>query len=567
MAFSPIDVELIKDSSDIVSVIGRFVELKRSGSSWKGLCPFHREKSPSFYVSPVIGIWKCYGCGAGGDIISFLMKIQNLTFLEVIQELAEQSGITLEQTKTSTFAKPISTGLYEAVEDAQNFYRKCFNEPMATSARKYLHERGINDEELQIGIGYAPGGNALLSYLQKLGYSTSVLSEAGLIIDNDDGKPYDRFRNRLTFPIKDRRGRVVSFGARALGDSTPKYLNGPETVIYKKGTFLYGFSDAQREARDSGVAILVEGYFDHARLLSVGIKSVVATSGTAFTKKQARNFTSMADNIVICYDGDKAGSKASVKAAKIILLQGGNPRIIKIPDKMDPDDYIAKFGVDAFKILLNSPHDPISFCIQLLDGHLPEGPKRAQITERLLQVVSSASNPLIEEDLLKKVEKFTGYSRTALQKMEEVISDNIKPAKQYSHFTGKGIDKGDKAILKIATVAGRYDRSFIRFLKDEDMKSEVGLALLRAFKAQIDEGYSEVLIATLEEGIRELCLDIVGNIDTITSSEVTKVRIMIEKNRIKARRSMLKNKLSEGTPEEKAMALEELADSGILHNG
>ncbi len=564
---TPMEIEQVKDSTDIVSVIGQFVELKRSGSSWKGLCPFHREKTPSFHVSPAKGYWKCYGCGAGGDVIAFLMDIQNLSFVEVIQALAEQNGITLDNTHNSSFSKPVSTGLYEAVEEAQKFYKKCFGEPAGASARKYLHQRGIDDEKLQIGIGYAPGGNALLSHLQKLGYSTSVLVEAGLVINKDDSRPYDRFRDRLTFPIKDRRGRVVSFGARALGDGTPKYLNGPETAIYKKGTFLYGFSDAQREARDSGIAILVEGYFDHARLLSVGIKSVVATSGTAFTEKQARNFTSMADNIVICYDGDKAGSKAAVKAAEVILGQGGSPRIIRIPDKMDPDDYIAKFGVEAFRILLNSPHDPISFCIQLLGGHLPEGPKRSQITERLLQVVSSSTNPLTEEDLIKKVEKFTGYSRTALQKMEEVIVDSKKPAKFNSQFSITNIDNGDKAILKIATVAGRYDISFIRFLKNEDMKSETGLALLIAFKAQIEEGYSEVLLAGLEETSRKLCLDIVGNIDTITSSEVTKVRMRIEKNRIKIRRKMLKNRLSEDTPEQKAMDLEELADGGVLHDG
>jgi len=301
--------------------------------------------------------------------------------------------------------------------------------------------------------------------------------------------------------------------------------------------------------------------------LSVGIKSVVATSGTAFTDKQARNFKSMADNIVICYDGDKAGSKAAVKAAEVILRHGGSPRIIRIPDKMDPDDYIAKFGVEAFRVLLNSPHDPISFCIQLLGGHLPEGPKRSQITERLLQVVSSSTNPLIEEDLLKKVEKFTGYSRTALQKMEEVIVDSKKPVKLHTQFGRAVIDNSDKAILKIATVAGRYDRNFIRFLKNEDMKSETGLALLLAFKAQIEEGYSEVLLAGFEEPLRVLCLDIVGNIETITSPEITKVRARVEKNRIKVRREMLKNRLSEDTPEQKAMDLEELADGGVLHDG
>ena len=566
MNFSPIDIELIKSSPDIVSTIGQFVELKRAGSSWKALCPFHKEKSPSFVVTPTKGMWKCFGCGLGGDVVAFLMLVKNLTFPEVLEELAEQNGIEIHHKHDSSFRKPVTTGLFEAVEEAQKFYKKCFGESTGASAKKYLSQRGIDDNQLQIGIGYAPAGNALFSHLQKLGYSTSILCEAGLVVKNEDNSnPYDRFRNRLTFPIKDRRGRVVSFGARALGDGKPKYLNGPETAIYKKGTFLYGFSDAQKEARNSGTAVLVEGYFDHARLLSVGIKGVVATSGTAFTDKQARNFVSMADKLVICYDGDKAGSKAAVKAAEILLAQGSYPLIIRIPDGKDPDDYIAEFGVDAFKVLLNSPHDPISFCIQLLGGHIPEGPRRSQITKRLLQVISASTNPLIEEDLIKKVEKFTGYSRTALQKMETVIVEAVRPTIFRTQHNRNDIDNGDKAILKVATVAGRYDRNFIRFLKNDDMKSDTGLALLLAFRAQLEEGYSEIMFAAFDEVVRGVSLDIVGNISSITSDEILKVKKRIEKNRVMARRKMLKNRLSEGTPEQKAMDLEELADGGILH--
>ncbi len=565
MAFNPIDVETIKDSTDIVLVIGRYVNLKRSGSSWKGLCPFHRDKTASFFVSPSRNTWKCFGCGEGGDVISFLMKIRNLGFLEVVEELAEENGIEIKRSGTGTASAGTSRGLFEVVAEAQEFYKKCFHEPDGKQAREYLQQRAINDDVLEIGIGYAPGGNSLLAHLRNRNYSVSVMSEAGLVI-TDRGDPYDRFRKRLTFPIRDRRGRVVSFGARGFGDAVPKYLNGPETSIYKKGSFLYGYSTAQKGARESDMAILVEGYFDHARLISIGFTGTVATSGTALTEKQARNLKGMSDNIYICYDGDSAGSKAAVKAAEILLSQGAYPLIVRLPEGLDPDDFVRAKGKEAFEQLLSSAPDPVSFCISLLGGEIPDGPGRIQVARRLLEVVASSSDPLIEEDLQRKVEKFTGYSRTALAKSGEAIRDSRIPSVHRSRRSKGEIGSGDRGILRAITAGGLLDRELIRFLRDEDMKSERAVLILSAFRKQIDLGYSTLVFGELPEDIAGDCADIVGVLESVTSQEISSLKMDIERKRREIpRRRELRRGLSTADSEERAMTLEELADGGAIH--
>ena len=565
MAFNPIDVEMVKDSTDIISTIQRYVELKRSGSSWKGLCPFHREKTPSFFVFPGRSTWKCFGCGEGGDVISFLMKHRNLTFLEVVEELADENGISIERSGTGTVSAGVSTGLFEVVAEAQEFYRNCFREPAGKKAREYLRQRSIDEDVLEIGIGYAPGENSLLAHLRSRNYSVSVMSEAGLVI-TDRGDPYDRFRKRLTFPIRDRRGRVVSFGARGFGDAVPKYLNGPETSIYRKGTFLYGYSTAQKGARDTGKVILVEGYFDHARLISIALTGTVATSGTALTEKQARNLKGMSDNIYICYDGDSAGNKAAVKAAETLLAQGAYPSIVRLPGGMDPDDFVREKGKEAFKQLVTSALDPVSFCISLLGGKIPEGPGRIQVARRLLEVVASSSNPLVEEDLQRKVERFTGYSRTALAKSGEAIRDSKMPSVHRGRRSKGEIGSGDRGILRAITAGGLLDRELIKFLRDEDMTSERAVTILKAFRKQIDQGYSTLIFGELPEEIASDCADIVGILESVTSLEISTLKTDIERKRREIpRRRELRRGLAGADSEEKAITLEELADGGAIH--
>ncbi len=566
MGFNSIDIEMVKESTDIISVIGSYVDLKKSGSSWKGLCPFHREKTPSFHVSPVRNTWKCFGCGKGGDVISFLMELKNLEFLEIVEELAEECGIDIKKTsKASSSSSSSSKGLFEVMTAAQDFYRNCFIDSRGKEAREYLKQRSIDDDILDIGIGYAPGGNSLLSHLKECNFSVSVMSEAGLVI-TDKERPYDRFRKRLTFPIRDRRGRVVSFGARGFGDALPKYLNGPETPIYKKGSFLYGYSSAQKGARETGMAILVEGYFDHARLLSIGLTGTVATSGTAFTLKQAKNFKGMSDKLFICYDGDSAGSKAAVKASEILLSVGVYPLIIRLPDGMDPDDYVRKWGKESFEKLIHSALDPITFCVTLLGGKVVDGPGKVRITNRLLEVAGSASDPLIEEELQKIVERITGFSRTALMKSADALKDTRKPVERRGNRSKSEIHASDRGILRAVTVGGLLDRELIRFLRNEDLTSKRAVEILVSFRHQVELGYTKVSFGELPETIAGDCVDIVGILPSISSNEINSLKVNIERKRRELpRRKELRRRLSDADPEEKAMTLEELADGGAIH--
>jgi DNA primase len=563
MSPKSIDVELVKNSTDLVSVVQQYVQLKRSGSSWKGLCPFHKEKTPSFYVSPVRGSWKCFGCGRGGDVISFLMEMRNLSFLEVLEELAEASGITFDRSGMERASTGASRGLYGVIAEAQKYYRKCFDGPQGKQARNYLEEREFSGNIAGVEIGYAPGGNTLLEYLRTRGFSVSVMADAGLVI-TDRGEPYDRFRKRITFPIRDRRGRVVSFGARGFGDAVPKYLNGPETAVYRKGSFLYGYSNAQKGARESGNAILVEGYFDHARLVSSGFTQTVATSGTALTEKQARNLRGMADNIFVCYDGDSAGSKAAVRAAEVLLAQGAYPLLVKLPEGEDPDDFIRKKGSEAFNQLLSSACDPVTFCVSLAGGRVPEGPARIKFAQRLLEVAVASSNPLVEEELQRKVEKVTGYSRTALSRTANTIRDSKVFSMPVRNKDEMG--SGDRSILKAVTAGGFLDRELIRFLRNDDFTSEISVKIITAFREQLEKGYSSVVYGELPGDILHECVDITGAIEFVTSGEIDKLRRDIERKRREIPRLRgLQKSLSSSDPETKAIALEELADGRVLH--
>lgn len=564
MGYNPVDIELLKDSVDIVATIGQYVQLKKAGSSWKGLCPFHREKTPSFHVSPERGTWKCFGCDAGGDVISFLERYKGLDFLEVIEELAEQNGLKLKTSANAGQSRELRASAYRILEETQRFFTAQFAGPAGKAARDYLEGRRIDENLLKLGIGFAPGENALLDHLRQKDYSVSSMEESGIVKTGDRG-PYDFFRNRLTFPVRDRRGRVVSFGARALDrEARAKYLNGPETDVYRKGTFLYGYSRAQKEARRQGRVILVEGYFDHARLLSAGFEETVAASGTAFTEKQARNLMGMADRILICYDGDSAGRKASVKVAMIILSQGGLCEIIKLPDGMDPDDFVGTRGKNDFEGAIESAMDPVSFCISLLQGSSLTGSRRVILTQRLVQVAASASNPLVEEDLMGKVEKHTGFSRTALMKTAEEIA----PKQSSSGFSVRGkLSPGDKSLLRAATAGGKLDRNLIRFLKGDDMMSPMGKRILSELSSQVEKGYSSVMPGEMDQELGGVCADISGLLSSVTTDEIKRLKHAVERNRReKPRKKELLRELEKADPVRAAEILEDLKDAGGLHD-
>ncbi len=344
----------VKGSVDIVDTIGEFVRLKKQGAQrFVGLCPFHTEKTPSFSVHAGLQIYKCFGCGQSGDVFNFLMELQGLTFYEALKTLADRQGIRMPQRSAGSDAdSTLRDTLLRMHETAQSFFRERLLSNAGARAREYLRSRGLSQEAAaQFGIGYAPGGNALLNLLRKQGFQAEALEASGLIGKAEDRPDrYDRFRERLIFPIHNETGRVIGFGGRAMqAERRPKYLNSPETAIYKKNTVLYNLGRARAAMRQENRAVLVEGYMDVIGVWKAGVANAVATCGTALTQQQVRAMRRHVDTVTVNFDSDQAGQNAAERSIELLLREGVNVRMLELPDGKDPDDFCAAHGGEAYK--------------------------------------------------------------------------------------------------------------------------------------------------------------------------------------------------------------------------
>ncbi len=344
--------ELI-DRADIVEVVGARVALKKAGASYKGLCPFHDEKTPSFTVSPDKGFYHCFGCHAGGNAIGFLMEHDHMSFPEAIETLAEMLGLEIP-VQRSDADRSENQGLLDALSEADRIYRQSLRE--SPEAIDYLKGRGIDGAVAKrFGIGYAPDAwDTVLRQLGRGEAQTTRLVRAGLVIANDAGRHYDRFRGRIMFPIRDRRGKVIGFGGRVLGDGEPKYLNSPETNLFHKGRALYGVYEAQRTPGRHDEIMVVEGYLDVVSLAQHGIEPVVATLGTATSAEHVRQLTRRHKRVVFCFDGDRAGRAAAWRALETALPYAGGEvelAFLLLPEGEDPDSLVRSRGADAFRDL------------------------------------------------------------------------------------------------------------------------------------------------------------------------------------------------------------------------
>ena len=345
--------EQVKGAVDIVSVVGEHVHLRKAGpSSYKGLCPFHNEKTPSFNVNLTHQRYKCFGCGAGGDVFNFVMQIEGLSFYEALKALAERNGIPMP--KQSRFADEDSKlrgVIYEIHEIAQEHFRANLQSPAGETARAYLAKRGLARETIeQFGLGYsAASGRALQRLLEQRNFPAALMEQSGLVGKRDDGSVYDRFRNRLMFPIHDRNGKIIGYGGRALAaEDNPKYLNSPETPIYKKSTVLYNLHRAKETMRKEDRVILVEGYMDAIGVSAAGFAPVVASCGTALTPQQVQLIKQHTPRIVVNFDPDTAGANAAEKSINMLLESGMAVRILELDGDLDPDEYCRDRGSAAY---------------------------------------------------------------------------------------------------------------------------------------------------------------------------------------------------------------------------
>jgi len=389
-------IETVRDRIDIVELVGRYVSLRQTGRSFKGLCPFHDEKTASFHVHPERGMFHCFGCGVGGDALQFLMRHDNLSFPEAVRSLAREVGIEIPEQGES---EGPSETLRRANDCAQTLYRSAWGAPEGEGARKYWSSRGFDSARAErYGVGFAPAAwDRLRQDLKRAGIESTVGERAGLLAPRRHGEGhYDRFRGRLVFPIQDVRGRVIAFGGRALApDQEPKYLNSPETPIFRKREAFYGFPEALAPIRRAGRAVVVEGYFDRIALAEAGIEEAVATCGTALTEDHARQLRRRTREVVLLFDGDEAGHRAVLRSLEILLPEGLRVRVGVLPAGEDPADVLTRHGVDALRQVVESAPPAIEAVIRRAAVAGRNSPwEKADAVRGVVELLSRVSDPV-----------------------------------------------------------------------------------------------------------------------------------------------------------------------------
>lgn len=398
-------IDEIRQASDVVDIVGQYLPLKKMGNTYKTLCPFHQEKTPSFNVNPQKQIWHCFGCGKGGNVYTFLMEYDKVSFVEAVRTLAQKAGIKIPETRAD-FKDGQHDLLYQANELAARFFSDNLADPKNTSAREYLEKRGITKEIQELfRLGYAPNEwDGFIKAAGHSGLSLPLLQESGLIVARETGSGfYDRFRHRIIFPFFSLGGRVIGFGGRSLEQSPQaKYLNSPETPIYHKGRGFYGFSQTKSAIGDAGYAILVEGNFDLIVPFQTGFKNILATAGTALTPDQARLLSRYARRVVVCYDPDNAGQAATERAIEPLLEAGLDVKAALLPPKMDPDAFIREKGAEEFRALIKNAISFVEFLVM-----------RASLQKDLSQI--SEKSKLVNDlaGLMVKVEDTVSRSQYA----------------------------------------------------------------------------------------------------------------------------------------------------------
>ena len=407
--------ERVKERTDIYSVVSHYVQLTQKNGRFWGCCPFHNEKTASFSVSPDKGLFYCFGCHAGGDAFKFLSLIENISYFEAVKLQAQRLGIDLPTKKYSPEEERRlreKKSLFKINELAQDFYHECLiKTARGEVGRKYLEARGITAETIEtFKLGWATDDwDNLLTNLTRRGFSPEHLEKVGLIIKRKNSSGYfDRFRGRVMIPINDVFGHTVGFGGRILTDATetsPKYLNSPETEIFNKRTLLFGLDKSNLAISKAGAAIVVEGYMDAISLFSAGIKNVVATLGTAFTSEHAKLILKHARKIFFCYDSDEAGQRATLRALPIVQAEGAEVFVIKVPDGKDPDEFIRKHGKEAFDALIENAATLVNYRVNYVLAHADTSTLKRKMTalREILPVVASVRNKTLYNEYIKDI--------------------------------------------------------------------------------------------------------------------------------------------------------------------
>ncbi len=487
----------IKDRCNIVDVIGRVVPLKKAGSNYKGVCPFHNEKTPSFVVSETKQIFTCFGCGATGDVLAFVKRYYNLDFRGAVEMLAKEYGISLEGAFRSNKDKE---ELYEINRQAARFFYKALREK-ANPGYTYMKNRGISEETLnKFGIGYADDSwDSLYKHLLSLGFKEEKLMDLGLISKSKD-RYYDKFRSRVIFPILNTSGKVIGFGGRIIGDGEPKYLNSQESNVFQKKYNLYGLNLTGKDVRNEDSIVLVEGYMDVVSLYQHGVRNVSASLGTALTENQARLIKRYTKNVILSYDADQAGQNAALRGLDILYGEGCRAKVLKVTDGKDPDEFIKKNGRSAFKDLMQSSVPYGDFKLGMAKARYDMTDEQQRIDFLRDAVVILKGMKAMEADIyIRKLAEETGISEGAIRFEYSGNNSQEKTEQRRTETQGESSDNAEEMtlleqdLIKLMLI----DKAFISL--PEDIKES-------AFPSLIGQTLYEA-IAELSKGERQISMD------------------------------------------------------------
>ena len=506
-------IEEIRNSNDIVDVISQYVILKRSGRNFFGLCPFHKEKSPSFSVSPDKQIFHCFGCGVGGNVIHFVSKIENLDFKETLELLANRANIELPKINNAEDDRKafLKAKVYEINELAAKFYHENLYLPTAKPAQEYIKKRKLDNKTLKTFlIGYSGKYDELYQYLKKKGFKENEILASSLVNKTDDGKFIDRFRRRLMFPIQDTRGKFIAFGGRVLDDSKPKYINSPENIVYSKGRQLFGLNVAKKS--DTKKIIIVEGYMDAISLYQRGITNVVASLGTALTEAQGRLLRRHSEQIIIGYDSDAAGQAATLRGLEILQNMGCDIRVLQIYGAKDPDEFVIKYGPERFLKCVEASISLVEFKVKILKQSLniENTNDKIKFLNQTAKILANVDNKIEKEIYIDKISTEYKISKEALygeinkltytKNKETKVSD--KPIKNYTRKEKISQQQVDEAVEKrekmLIYFLLNYPEETYQKIKDiitiNEIKVEKNKIIIKKLYEYIENGNSNINI-------------------------------------------------------------------------
>ncbi len=502
-------IDEIRNSNDIVDIISQYVILKRSGRNFFGLCPFHKEKTPSFSVSPDKQIFHCFGCGAGGNVIHFISKIENVDFKESLEILADRVGIKLPTLENNVDSKrlELKEKVYEINKLVATYYHETLYKPQAKPAQEYVKKRKLDNKALkEFCIGYAENANVLYKMLKEKGFTEEEILASDLVIKK--GNSYvDRFKNRLIFPIQDIRNRFIAFGGRVLDNSLPKYINSPENIVYSKARNLYGLNVAKNTKTRK--LIIVEGYMDTVSLHQRGIDNVVASCGTALTEAQGRLLRKYAEKVIISYDSDSAGQAATLRGLEILNNLGCDIRILQMEGAKDPDEYVIKYGNGRFNDLVENAISLVEFKIKVLKKglNIENTNDKIKFMNEIAKILGEVDNKIEQEIYIDKISSDYNISKEAIyaqinkneysnNKGSKILeSSNIrKPIiKKQETKVNSELEKRENIIISLLIDGGEEVYNKIKdIINPNDFKNEANQKIMRRLYEEFEKGNSNI---------------------------------------------------------------------------